>query len=305
MVKTKLTKAQLAMVCPAANSSYQEIEKALRKAKPKKYPKHLKLKLDDLLVAEPGVFQHRLFTRQNIFESQENTLTLAKALKERGVPLEPLLVFPVEDRFYVMDGHHRLAAYQTVSWKKQIPVEVFEGSFEEAHREALKRNSRNKLSMTKREKSEAAWRLVKEGIHSKSEIADASTVGSRTVGNMRVVWKELQSWAQSEKEKAKANNDEDEMLELEEISWLQALQWKAGRKPQLELDDWKEREAQKIIDALEKHNITAMLIKDPEITAIALENLLPNLTGRLAELWEGDDDNDEYEVEAVVNDFAV
>ena len=48
-----------------------------------------------------------------------------------------------------------------------------------------------------------------------------------------------------------------------------------------------------------------MLVKDPEITAIALENLLPNLTGRLAELWEGDNDNDEYEVEAVVNDFAV
>ncbi len=172
----------------------------------------------------------------------------------------------------------------------------------------MKRNSRNKLSMTKREKSEAAWRLVKEGIHSKSQIADASTVSSRTVGNMRVVWKELQSWSQSEKEKAaKSNNDEDvadDMPELEEISWVQALQWKAGYKPQLELDDWKEREAQKIIDALEKHNITAMLIKDPEITAIALANLLPNLTGRLAELWEGDNDNDDYEVE-LVNDFAV
>ncbi len=128
MVKTKLTKAQLATVCPAANSSSQEIEKALRKAKPKKHPKHLKLKLEDLLVAEPGVFQHRLFTRENIFESRENTLTLAKALKERGVPLEPLLVFPVGDRFYVMDGHHRLAAYQTVSWKKHIPVEVFGGT---------------------------------------------------------------------------------------------------------------------------------------------------------------------------------
>jgi ParB-like chromosome segregation protein Spo0J len=69
-------------------------------------------------------------------------LSLAKALKERGVPLEPLLVFPVDGQFYVMDGHHRLAAYHTVSWKKHIPVEVFEGTFEEAHREALRRNSR-------------------------------------------------------------------------------------------------------------------------------------------------------------------
>src|SRR5262249_8846645 len=152
--------------------------------------------------------------RQNIFESQENTLTLAKALKERGMPLERLLVFSVGDKFYVMDGHHRLDAYHTVGWKKHIPVEVFEGTFEEAHREALKRNSRNKLSMTKREKSEAAWRLVKEGIHSKSQIADVSTVSSRTVANMRALWKELQS-AQS----ANANDVPD----LDMISWLQAL----------------------------------------------------------------------------------
>jgi hypothetical protein len=74
-------------------------------------------------------------------------------------------------------------------------------------------------------------------------------------------------------------------------------------KPQLDLDDWQKREAKKIIDALEKHNITAMLIKDPEITAIALQSLLPNVTARLAELWRADEDDEEYEVEVVDDPF--
>jgi ParB-like chromosome segregation protein Spo0J len=39
-----------------------------------------------------------------------------------GTPLDPILVYLVGERFYVMDGHHRLAAYDTAKWTGNIPV---------------------------------------------------------------------------------------------------------------------------------------------------------------------------------------
>ena len=62
-----------------------------------------------------------------------------------------------------MDGHHRLAAYKTAGWKGDIPAIVFNGSLDEAVREALRRNRETKLPMTAKDRREAAWRLVKEG----------------------------------------------------------------------------------------------------------------------------------------------
>jgi hypothetical protein len=249
--------------------SYEKLAEAVSQSEPLSKPPKT-LRLQDIDVAEPGVFQWRI-ANENVFQSEANTLDMISALKDPGKPLEPILVFPAGGRFYVMDGHHRLDAYRTVKWGRPIPVEMFRGTLEEAHKEALKRNSRNKLSMSKREKSEAAWALVKEGRCSKSEIAELATVGLRTVGNMRATWKALR-----EKEPEGAALD---------YTWTDALRWAHGWAPDDDADDWKEREAQKIVDALRRHKIAGPLLKHLDITAIALERLDPHLPAFLMHEW--------------------
>ena len=66
----------------------------------------------DIHVAEK-VFQWRGSPDKDQWDRRNHIHTLAKAIKEQGRPLARLLVLPVGDHFYVIDGHHRLAAYDT------------------------------------------------------------------------------------------------------------------------------------------------------------------------------------------------
>ncbi|XIA65695.1 ParB/RepB/Spo0J family partition protein [Bradyrhizobium sp. TZ2] len=102
---------------------------------------------DAIHVAE-AVFQWRGGPDKDQWDRQNHIHTLAKALKEQGKSLASLLVMPVGQRFYVIDGHHRLAAYDTAEWTKDIPVEVFTGNLTEATLRALDDNVRDKLPMT-------------------------------------------------------------------------------------------------------------------------------------------------------------
>ena len=75
------------------------------------------LKPDDIHVA-PRVFQWRLRGR-NIEPSDMHTLELVRVIQDGETPLPPLTVYLIGDRFYVLDGHHRLRAYRSVGWKRQ------------------------------------------------------------------------------------------------------------------------------------------------------------------------------------------
>jgi hypothetical protein len=110
------------------------------------------------------VFQWRGSPDKDQWDRRNHIHTLAKAIKEQGRPLARLLVLPVGDHFYVIDGHHRLAAYDTAGWDKGIPVEVFPGDLATARLLALSCNVRDKLPMTAKAKSEAAWQIVKEDL---------------------------------------------------------------------------------------------------------------------------------------------
>lgn len=150
----------------------------------------VKLKRKDICVAE-AVFQWRT-PQYNMLPSNDHILEMAKATRNTGA-LEAILVLPVAEQYYVMDGHHRLAAYVTAEWKGDIPAIVFDGSLDEAVREALRSNSKNKLPMTTKDRTEAAWRLVKLGKpgawpDSISEIKEMCSVGKGTVDRMREVW---------------------------------------------------------------------------------------------------------------------
>lgn len=157
--KAKLTRTQLVYV--KSDETVADLERRVKtaNARPKACPKSLPL--GTIRVADK-VFQWRM-PSENIVAKEDHIFDLANALLDREKPLDPILVFPVGERYYVVDGHHRINAYHSAKWKNPVPVKVFNGSFQDARIEAFRRNSKNKLAMTKQDKMEGTWRLVKEG----------------------------------------------------------------------------------------------------------------------------------------------
>lgn len=230
----------------------------------------VKLALKDIRVATQ-VFQWR---NPGMVPSDDLIFDMAKATQNTGA-LDPILVLPVADKYYVIDGHHRVAAYITAGWKGHIPAIVFGGSLDEAVREALRSNSKNKLPMTTKERTEAAWRLVKLGKpgewpDSISEIKAMCNVGKGTVDRMRDVWRKLHS---------------GQYEGIADLSWRQA-QAKLDGKEQQAFDEasWLEGRAQNLANDITRAKLH--LSKNPEITALALEMLDPGLPAELMAYWE-------------------
>ena len=205
------------------------------------------------IYAAINVFQWRLL-KQNVLERQGHIITMAQALLDNGRAFDPILVFPVGKRFYVMDGHNRLAAYATVGWKDKIPAVMFEGTLDEGATEALKLNIKDKLRMTKDEKQEAAWRMVKQGGgKGRKQISEDTTVSTSNISNMKKTIEKLE---------AKGEDPHS-------YTWVKARMWMTGVEFDDKAEDWKEREADKIVEALRRSQIGPSLTKNPDITLLA------------------------------------
>jgi hypothetical protein len=235
----------------------------------------LTIKRGDICVAEQ-VFQWRM-PDYNMISRDDHIFDMAKATQNSGA-LEPILVFPVADKYYVMDGHHRLAAYLTAGWKDDIPTVVFTGSLDEAIREALRSNSKNKLPMTAKDRTEAAWRLVKQGKpgewpDSISDIKAMCNVGKGTVDRMRDVWTELLNGQYG-----------DDKHDPRSLTWKQAwAKHNGAKKEDFDYDSWLEERAQNLANDIARAKLH--LAKDIEVTALALEILDPNLPAALMAHW--------------------
>jgi uncharacterized ParB-like nuclease family protein len=68
-------------------------------------------------------FQWRV-SQFNKAASAEHLRILTQALKNMDKPLDPIQVFQKDGQYYVIEGHHRWAAYRKARWKKPIPVTV-------------------------------------------------------------------------------------------------------------------------------------------------------------------------------------
>lgn len=233
------------------------------------------LYLKDIHVA-PLVFQWRL-ANEDILATEQHIRELARVIQSKTPmkPLDPILVIGVGERFFVVEGHHRLDAYHTAGWKGRVPVQYFEGSLEAAQIEALKRNIKNQLPVTGAAKREAAWRLmVKRYRGSKvtwQGIADLTTVHRSTVIRMDRMLKKRGD-------------------EVAEMTWIEALQ--AARKTEAEehpdgeetfWDDWRERKARKLAGYLVKG--PSLLDGGDGITARALEMVSGALPAALVAEW--------------------
>jgi hypothetical protein len=183
------------------------------------------------------------------------------------------VVTAIGDRFFVLDGHHRLDAYHRARWKGHVPVRHFKGTLKEAEATALRLNVKNKLPMTRNARSEAAWRMIVAGAEdatwkrTQKEIMNTTLASKSTVKRMARALRELgkealdMTWA----EVRRRNFQED----------LDAMDDEG-------MDAWKKEKARKLADYLVKG---PSLIKDPVITAMALKMVSEMLPELLADQW--------------------
>lgn len=237
-----------------------------------------------LYLAE-SAFQWRGRSGSDKYERDKHIHTLAMALKAQKTPLARLTVWPLGDRFYVLDGHHRLGAYDTVGWSKAIPVDVYEGTLDEARLQAIRGNIKDKLRMTTQQKSEAAWTIVKENIGSlkPDQISEETTVSRRTVFNMKQAWEELNQ---------RTDLSDTVKDKLPSITWNQARALKKGGYVDLaeswDADQWIDEKAGELTALIRNKGIERAFLKDPEITARAISRLNGELPQRLIEEWASD-----------------
>jgi hypothetical protein len=190
-----------------------------------------------------------------------------------------------------VDGHHRLAAYDTAQWRKVIPATVFEGTLEGASDAGRAGNIRDKLPMSRNDKREAAWTLGKrEPPPTREWISSETTVSPSSIDGMRKVLKAL---------RAKGVDAEA----IGGMTYAQALGKMSADDggETWEPETWKQKEADKIVKKIEAAGIGFMLRKDHEIAAIALERVNATLVHTLVGEWLWRPENREWADELIAD----
>jgi hypothetical protein len=226
-----------------------EMERAAAQEVSSKLPKVLPL---GSLTSYPELFQPK---DGGLDELLIHDLVKLLKAKRKHEELDAILVKKIGDQNVILDGHHRAAAYERAG-RTRIPVKYHKGTIADAVLVASKANSRLKRQMTPSERQNHAWKLVRLGVYSKSQIADAAGVSERNVAYMRTTAKELGERAE------------------EATSWQRA-QWllkDAEPKPATHADrvDWIEERAESYAVRIRKEFGTK-LTDNNEITARALE----------------------------------
>lgn len=241
---------------------------AIEASKKRRADRPKALALNEIHLADK-VFQWRNLN-ENIAASVDHLKELERVLRSTKEPLDPVTVTPIGDKFFLLEGHHRLEAYRAVGWRKPIPVKYYLGSVEEAVDEALVLNVKDKLRMSRSEKFDAAFRLLKQRKKTYEQIKGATTVSIRTINNMATVLREYPEAAK-------------------EASWRRA-RWLHQQTLEAIADvedrdiDWKEKKARKLAKQL-IHNVGTGFVRDADITARALEIVDENLPRALVYEW--------------------
>jgi hypothetical protein len=224
------------------------------------------------LVFQPRNMEDRRWTKRQHIE------ILAKALKEAG-KLDHIDVFAIDGVRIVVDGHCRLEAYRLAEFKDndRVPVRHLQGSFADALKASAATNSKDKLALTKDDKAEAAWRMVRYSEHRKCytyrEIKDAAGVSVGTVGNMANV--------------LTATLDFDPR----EYTWREV---KRKQRGEVEYDEqWQEKQTRAFAERLrkifgEKPNL------QPELFLNAIEYAYPRVHSQILE-WVARERRDELD----------
>lgn len=186
--------------------------------------------------------------------------SLAKALESDG-DLTPLLVLYRDGKAFLIDGHHRKAAYEAAGRDASIPVQAFPGTVQEAILEGQRVNRMHTLAMSTGERMNCAWKLVKLDMGEAArfttvQIMAASAASRAQVGNMRRVLRELGSDA------------------FKHDQWWKAMKAHQGKAVQeLTEDDHEmilDQDARRIADAMVR-TMGTRPADNPELLARAIE----------------------------------
>lgn len=243
----------------------------------------LELPLDCLQVL-PAAFQPR-----SIGEVVDpyHVSQLAGALGNRGDRgLDPILVYWSGQAWFVIDGHHRVAAYRSsTAWDKPtVAVEVFEGDANAAIAEATERNMKTNLPLLKMDKSNSGWRLV-----CLTEMKVKDVMAKADISRSQVI-----------KMRARLREIEEKFPERFTRTELAGKEWREVLKPSFggpeesrEIDDeWVVQLAHDFHSRL-KREFKDKLVKNPEAFALAIRLLHNGLPSMLMEStdWEDDRNN--------------
>ncbi|WP_171136522.1 ParB/Srx family N-terminal domain-containing protein [Ruegeria sp. HKCCC1038] len=172
---------------------------------------------------------------------------------KRGSELDPIMVWKGSDGgLWVIEGHHRLAAYKMYLQRTEakarrviedgmIPVEIVKGPIERARLFAAHENGKDRLNLTREEKSQAAWSaLCGDDTITVAEVVATGLVQRRTAYTMRKVAK----WFAEVNEKL----EDHDMNEIPK-KWVEARVLYASRTDDAEFkatDEAERREALRV-----------------------------------------------------------
>lgn len=266
--------------------SLTELERKHQRSKPQTArPETL---LPSAIRTAPEVFQPRIIVGDVVDGYHVRELTRALATQDNDA-LDPIVVMQIGKDAYCVDGHHRLAAYKAAGIATPIPVEWFEGSVLDGHWEAVRRNVKDKLAMSRDAKLEAAWRAVVLGQLSKAAIVQLTGVANGTIGTMRSKFRDLkdaQSAAIDEfAEAGSSDNGDAEESFLCDLTWREA---KAYGKGHVERGaEWEEKIINEWAQRLAKE-FGAEWGKQPQLAAAAIARYSERMPEKLIEVWKED-----------------
>jgi ParB-like chromosome segregation protein Spo0J len=140
-------------------------------------------------------------------QSQEHVKVLVAAIKRRKKPLDPITVVSFGDKWFALDGHHRLEAYRIAKWKAPVPVTVAalkrKGAkrVQEAMALSAASNVKDKLPMSRDDKLDVAWRLTALFPDMpKGQVAETASVSTATIANMRKALRALLNPAETNRD---------------------------------------------------------------------------------------------------------
>jgi hypothetical protein len=267
--KVKVRKWHDALEKRRSDAVYADLARAY--TKPRTADKRKSVPVSEIVVAEK-VFQWRGL--HSDIQAEERQMRELIRVLDLGRELEPILVLTIGKKVYVVDGHHRLAAYVTVG-RKTIPVEHFSGGLEAAWHRSLEANIRDKLPMTRQDKYEAAFTLVKHKV-ARDQDTPCEELAVRAGVGPRVVYK-MQS------ELRKALVDDKDASKLRWTQMLRNMEERTARGRGGD-DDFRDEWARRLADQI-MAKVGTNLTANPDITAMALRMISEQLPRALIEEW--------------------
>jgi ParB-like chromosome segregation protein Spo0J len=139
----------------------------------------------------PAVFQARYQSLAFAPGHSEKHIRRLTSVARKGQELDPIKVVGFGDKWFLIDGHHRLEAYKRANWLREVPVQAMfspltgRDRVNWAAQVSTTENGKDRLNISDSDRCDAAWRAVVQNHGSKRQTALDFGVSERTVANMR------------------------------------------------------------------------------------------------------------------------